>query len=126
MRRRGEGDAHQAGGDRGDCGDLPQADVLAEHVRAHDEQEHEADGQRRLDEGERRDQQRDGMKPPAERDEPRTQEPARAPGERGQQRRPQRMTRRCLAGFERLNRDACVVEDCGKDRRDHAEEERHR
>ncbi len=69
MRGRGRRDDRQdgdAGDDRADGQHVARADGLVERPRAQHQQQHEAEGERRLHDGERREQQRGGLQRPAD------------------------------------------------------------
>jgi hypothetical protein len=105
------------GGQRGHARDdpqcrqhLPRADALSEAAGA-DGQEHEqAEGERRLDHAQRREQQRDRLQRPPQHVEERAGQPA-APGRQPpQERRAQAVVAVGRPGLERLERDPDVVE----------------
>ena len=124
-RSRGQGD--EAGEDRRHRGDLPRADPLVEDPRPDDQQDDQADREYRLDHGQWRDQQGSGLKAPSGGDQQRAQEPSPTPGETGEQRGPQRLRGRRVAGLERLEGDPAVVERRRQQRADHSErDEAHR
>lgn len=111
----GRDDAQQrhAGQDRGDGGDLAEADALVEVAYPDDQQQDEAEGERGLDDGQRREQQRDRLQRPAGEVEGRSDQPARTADQSCQQRRAQAFVGRRLARVERLQREPGVVERGG-------------
>lgn len=115
---------HDAGHDGRHRRELAPADTLAEMARADHEQEDQAERQGRLDDGQRREQQRGRMQGPAEQVEPGAQQPAAPADEADEQRRAQALVLRRIASVKRLQGETEVVERrCGAGRRD-AEQER--
>jgi hypothetical protein len=106
-----EGDAHNDGGDGHH---VARADALVERPRPQHEQQHKAEGERRLHDGERGEQQRGGLQRPADHPERRAGQPARTAGETRDERRSQPVGRRHRPSLERLERDAQVVQQGGR------------
>ena len=77
---------HDAGRDRADAEHLAPPDALAEHPRAGDEQDDQADRVRGLHDRQRRERQRERLQRHGERREREPREPAPAPRELAQQR----------------------------------------
>ena len=115
-----EGDARD---DRGDGEYVARSDALVERARPQHEQQHEAEGERRLDDGERSEQQRGGLQRPPEQPERGAGKPARAARQAPDQRRSQPMSRRHRPSLERLQGNAEVVEQGGRARCHGAEED---
>jgi hypothetical protein len=122
LRRDGgqEGDARD---DRCDGEYVARSDALVERARPQHEQQHEAEGERRLDDGERSEQQRGGLQRPADDAERGAGDPARAAGQATDQRHPQPVSRRRRPSLERLQRDAEVVQQGGRTRGHGAEDD---
>jgi hypothetical protein len=109
-RRRGDrGEEGDTADDRRDGEYVAGADALVQRPRPEDEQEHQAEGQRRLHDSERREQQRDRLQGPAEEPEGRARQPARAAQQAPHERRAQAVRGRHHARLDRLQRDAEVV-----------------
>jgi hypothetical protein len=117
------GQAADADDDRGHREHVAGADGLAERARAQHEQQHEAERECGLHDGERSEQQRGGLQRPAEQPERGAGKPARAPRQAPDQRRSQPMSRRHRPSLERLQGDAEVVEQGGRARCDGAEQD---
>jgi hypothetical protein len=100
--------------DRDDREHVARADALVERPRPEDEQEHEPEGERRLHDGQRRQQQRGGLERPSEQPERRAGEPPRAPSQAPDQRDAQPSRRRDHSRLERLQRNAEVVHQGGR------------
>jgi hypothetical protein len=100
-------DAHE---DPEDGGSLPRTGALAEVAGGDGQEQHEPERQRRLDDGQRGQQQRHGLQRPAEHVQRRPGQPARAPRQADEQRRVQRLRRRSRPRVERLHREAEVVQ----------------
>jgi len=96
-----------------DRSDVARADALAQRARPEHEQEDQAERERRLDDGQRGKQQRGGVQRPAQEPERRPCQPERPVQEPRDERRPQAVLSRRLAGLERLQGDADVVERRG-------------
>jgi hypothetical protein len=103
---------------------LALADVLAERAHAEHEQQRQPEGERRLHDGERREQQRRGLQRPAEDAERGAGQPPRAAREARHERRAQAATERDLSRFDRLQRDAEVVHRGGRARGQRSEHDR--
>ena len=126
LRGRLRGDGGQEGDARDDRGDgeyVARSDALVERARPQHEQQHEAEGERRLDDGERSEQQRGGLQRPADDAERGAGEPARAAGQAPDQRGSQPVSRRHRPGLERLQRDPEVVQERGRTRGRGAEDD---
>lgn len=102
--RRERGPEH-AEDDRGNRKVLFATGVLAEHALCEEHEEHEACGQRRLDDDERCEQQREQLQGPAEDREPGPEQPARTSHEAAQQRDAQMRGLRGLLGIGGLQGD---------------------
>lgn len=121
---RDEAQQRDTGQDRGDGRNLADADAFVEVAYPEDQQQDEAEGQRGLDDGQRREQQRDRLQRPAGEVEARSDQPARTADQPCQQRRAQAFVGRSVARVERLQRQADVVERGGRAGRGDAEQER--
>jgi hypothetical protein len=122
--RRGDGQQGHAADDRPDGHHVARADTLVERPGAQHQQQHEAEGERRLHDGERREQQRGGLQRPADDTERGAGQPAWPARQVPDQRRPQPVRRRHHPRFERLQRDAEVVHHGGRTRGRDAEDDR--
>jgi len=107
--RRDDGQSGDAGDDRADGEHVARADRLVQRPRAQHQQQHEAEGERRLHDGERSEQQRGGLQRPTDHPERRAGQPPRPPRQIPDQRRPQPVSSRHHPRLERLQRDAEVV-----------------
>jgi hypothetical protein len=126
LRGRLRGDGSQPGDARNDRGDgkhVARANALVERTRAQDEEQNEAEGEGRLDDGERSEQQRGGLQRPSGQPERGAGEPARATRQAPDQRDPQPLSRRRRPSLERLQRDAEVVHQGGRTRGHGAEDD---
>ena len=127
MPGRGEGQCDETNADRRDRSHLANADTLVQDSRPDDQQDDQADREYRLDHGQRRDQQSGGLERPSGGDQQRAQEPSPTQREAGEQRGPQRLRGRRVAGLERLIGDPAVVERRREQRADHTDgDEAHR
>jgi len=104
-RRRREGDADHAEHDSAHREVLGASGMLAEDALGQEQQHEQPDRERRLDDHERREQERHDLKRPAEYRQTRAQEPARAARQAPHERHAQVLVRRRLAGVERLDAD---------------------
>ena len=98
-----------SGDDRPDGEHVAPSHGLVEGAGAEREQEHEAEGQRRLHDGERREQQRGGLKRPAEQAEGSAGQPARPARQPRDERRAQAAIGGHDARLDRLQRDPEAV-----------------
>jgi hypothetical protein len=89
---------------------LARADLLVEVARPDDQQQDQPEGQRGLDDGQRREQQRGRLQRPAEQVQARPEQPATPAHQAHQQRRAQAFAGWRFAHVERLERQADVVE----------------
>jgi hypothetical protein len=121
---RDEAQQGDAGQDRGDGGDFAEADAFVEVAYPDEQQQDEAEGECGLDDGQRREQQRDRLQRPAGEVEARSDQPAWTADQPCQQRRPQAFVGRRVARVERLQRQADVVERGGRAGSGDAEQER--
>lgn len=115
-RRRPSSERDHTAGDRGHRDDIRRGDALSETASAGAEQPDETDRERRLDNRQRREQQRGGMQRPARDAEDRAREPAAPAREPRDQSRAPGMTDRGGARLQRLQGDAGVVDE-RRDRR---------
>jgi hypothetical protein len=102
-----------AGDDRRDREHVARADALVERAGAEDEQQAEAERERRLHDGERGEHERGGLQRPADQAQRGARQPARPAGEADDERRPQPALGGGYARLERLQRDAEVVQARG-------------
>jgi hypothetical protein len=107
--RRGDGEQGHAADDRPDGQDVARADTLVERPGAQHQQQHEAEGERRLHDGERSEQQRGGLQRPSGHPQRGAGQPARPARQVPDQRRPQPVSGRHHPRLECLQRDAEVV-----------------
>jgi hypothetical protein len=113
MRGRGRRDDGQAGDpedDRADGQRVARADRLVERPRSQYQEQHEAEGERRLHDGERSEQQRRGLQRPTDHPERRACQPSRPARQIPDQRRPEPLCGRHHSRLERLQSDAEVVQ----------------
>lgn len=112
----GGDDAQQrdAGQDCGDGGDFADADAFVEVAYPDEQQQDKSEGQRGLDDGQRREHQRDRLQRPAREVEARSDQPAPTADQPCQQRRAQAFVGRRLARVERLQRKPDVIERGGR------------
>ena len=126
MRGRGRCDDRQAGDagdDRTNGQHVARADGFVERACAQHQEQHEAEGERRLYDGERREQQRGGLQWPTDHPERRAGQPPRPMRQVTDQRRAQALSGRHDARLERLQRDAEVVHHRRRARGDDAEDD---
>jgi hypothetical protein len=103
---------------------LADADGLVQVPRADDEQQRQAEGQRRLHDRQRREQQRRGLQRPAEHVQRRSRQPAAPAREPQQQRGAQGVAGGCFARVEGLERESQVVHRRRRTRRNRSEDDR--
>lgn len=107
--RRDDGQEGDAGDDRADSQYVARADGLMERPRAQHQEQDEPEGERRLHDGERSEQQRGGLQRPTHQPECRAGQPPRPASQIPDQRRPQPLRGGHHPRLERLQRDAQVV-----------------
>ncbi|MDX6700049.1 MAG: hypothetical protein QOF26_275 [Baekduia sp.] len=127
MVRRGvRGDERQqrdAGQDAEHRERLADAHALVQMARADEQQQHEPEGERRLDDRQRREQQRGRLQRPAQQVQRRARQPAATADEAQQQRRTQRVVSGRLPRVERLKGEAEVVQRRRRARRTRSEDD---
>jgi hypothetical protein len=119
--RRDDRQAGDAGDDRADGQHVARTDGLVERPCAQHQEQHEPEGERRLHDGERGEQQRSGLQWPTDHPERRAGQPSPPVRQIPDQRRPQSLSGRHDARLERLQRDAEVVQHGRGTRGDDAE-----
>jgi hypothetical protein len=103
---------------------LAATDPLAKKSGSYREKQDEPKPERRLDERQRREQQRTRLKRPAERANEASHKPARAPDKANEQRRPKPVRDRNGARLKRLHRDLQAVKGGGRAGADDPKQER--
>ncbi|PWU23271.1 MAG: hypothetical protein C5B48_08900, partial [Candidatus Rokuibacteriota bacterium] len=103
-RRSSPGDPGDADHDARGAGEFARPEALVEHPHRQDEQQHEAEGDDRLDQGQRRAGEREELQRPAEGCERDRADPERTAHQPLQQGEVQRAPHRHAPGFERLQR----------------------
>ncbi len=121
--RRCPADAGNTGRDAEHAEDLAAADGLLQAAGADREQEDDPEGERRLDDGERRLGEGDGLQRPAGQVEDDPEQPARPADQADEQGDPKGVLLRDLARLEGLERDAAAVESRRRAGREQAEDQ---